>query len=324
MDVLTDVLRVSQLGNAVLGRSELVAPWGLEVGPEVRAAVHVVQRGVCWLRIGRRAPIRLAVGDIVLIPRGTRHTLSDDPRTPTLPFARGLEQMRSRIAKLKGATRHDTAVLVCAEIKFDQAEPHPLMTVLPELIHLPAEATGSGDGLRAVARLLVGEALGRRVGSDLIVPRLIDTLLVLIVRAWLERQPIESAGWLGALRDPQIGQAIALIHEAPEQRWTVEELGSRVGMSRAAFSRRFVSLVGEPPLAHVTRWRMSLAAKLLRTTTTSAEQIAVAVGYESPTAFGNAFRRHLAVSPGRYRRQSDEDTRKRAHSIGPHDHREVR
>jgi transcriptional regulator GlxA family with amidase domain len=105
---------------------------------------------------------------------------------------------------------------------------------------------------------------------------------------------------------------LALIHEAPEQKWTVEDLAGRAAISRAAFARRFASLVGEPPLTYVTRWRMNLAAKLLRTTATSAEQIAAAVGYESPTAFGNAFRRHLSVSPGRYRRDQA-----RAPRVGP-------
>jgi len=130
---------------------------------------------------------------------------------------------------------------------------------------------------------------------------LIDTLLVFIIRRWLDDQPIDGAGWFGALRDPQIGQALALIHAAPHHRWTVAELASRVAKSRAAFARRFVALVGESPLAYVTRWRLNLAAKLLRSTADSVEVIGVSVGYQSPTAFGNAFRRHFALSPGQYR-----------------------
>jgi AraC-like DNA-binding protein len=302
MDVLTDVLRAAQIGNAVLSHSELLAPWGLEVGPEVRAAVHVVQRGLCWLRVSGSAPLRLGPGDVVLLPRGTKHALSDRPRTPALPYERALRQMRARLNTLEPSKGSDLSVLLCAEIKFDSAGPHPLMSVLPEVIHLPAEATTSDDELQAVSRLLLREALGPRAGSELVIPRLIDTLLVFIVRAWIEHQPLNSAGWLGALRDPQMGQALSFIHETPSHKWTVEELAGKVAMSRAAFARRFTSLVGEPPLAYVTRWRMNLAAKLLRSTTTSAERIAADVGYESPTAFGNAFRRHLGVSPGQYRR----------------------
>jgi AraC-like DNA-binding protein len=307
MDVLTDVLRAAQIGNAVLSRSELLAPWGLEVGPEVRAAVHVVQRGLCWLRVGGSAPLRLGPGDVVLLPRGTKHALSDGPRTPALPYERALRQMGTRLKKLKPGRLSEFSVLLCAEIKFDRAGPHPLMSVLPEVIHLPAEAATSDDDLQAVSRLLLREALDQRAGSDLLIPRLIDTLLVFIVRAWIEHQPLSSAGWLGALRDPQMGQALSLIHEMPSHKWTVEELAGKVAMSRASFARRFTSLVGQPPLAYVTRWRMNLAAKLLRSTTTSAERIASDVGYESATAFGNAFRRHFHVSPGRYRHGEDVD-----------------
>jgi len=195
-------------------------------------------------------------------------------------------------------------VLVCAEIKFDEAEPHPLMTVLPSLIHVSALLAESDHGLATLSRILVREALNERMGAELVVPRLVDTLLVFIVRNWIEQQPAESAGWLGALRDEQIGRALSLIHEAPQRNWTVGELASKVATSRATFARRFTALVGESPHAYITRWRMNLAARLLRTTSDSAERISASVGYDSPTAFGAAFRRHLSVSPGQYRRRS--------------------
>jgi AraC-like DNA-binding protein/mannose-6-phosphate isomerase-like protein (cupin superfamily) len=302
MDVLADVLRVSALGNAILNRSELLAPFGLEVGPDVRAAIHVVERGLCWLKMDKRKPIQLGAGDIVLIPRGTVHHLLDDPRTPAEPFATALRsQGRRRRPRISEEAR---TALICAEIKFEEAEPHPLMTILPSLIHVSAQRAESDHGLVTLSRILAREALNERMGSELVIPRLIDTLLVFIVRNWVEQQPAESAGWLGALRDEQIGRALALIHEAPERKWTVDELASKVAMSRATFARRFSALVGESPHAYVTRWRMNVAARLLRSTSDSAERISASVGYDSPTAFGAAFRRHLSVSPGQYRRQA--------------------
>jgi AraC-like DNA-binding protein len=301
MDVLSDVLRVSSLGNSILNRSELTAPWGLEVGVQVRAAVHIVQRGLCWLRIGKRAPVRLGPGDVVLMPRGSLHSLLDDPKTPAEPFEQALKRLAARKTKASAERLAQTAVLVCAEIKFDQAEPHPLMNILPELIHIPAEAAEQDGGLQSIVRLLVREAVGERPGAALVVPRLVDTLLVFMVRHWLEQQPLKSAGWLGALRDAEIGRALGLIHADPAYRWSVEELAESVALSRPAFARRFTNLVGESPHAYLTRWRMNLAARLLRTTAASAEQVAAQVGYESSTAFNAAFRRHLSVSPGRYR-----------------------
>ena len=259
-----------------------------------------MQRGLCWLRLGKRKPVRLDSGDIVLIPRGTVHALLDDPRTPVEPFESALRSQAKRL-KQRTARADQNTVLVCAEIKFDQAEPHPLMTVLPELIHVSAVLAENDHGLATLSRILAREALGQRMGAELVVPRLVNTLLVFIVRNWIEQQPAASAGWLGALRDDQIGRALALIHEAPERKWTVNEIASNVGMSRATFARRFSALVGESPHAYVTRWRMNLAARLLRTTSESAERIAASVGYDSPTAFGAAFRKHLSLSPGQYR-----------------------
>jgi transcriptional regulator GlxA family with amidase domain len=134
-----------------------------------------------------------------------------------------------------------------------------------------------------------------------VLPRLIDTLFVYIVRAWLRDQPEGSCGWLGALRDPQISKALSLIHERPQEPWTVEALARAVAMSRAAFAKRFAELVGEPPLAYVTRWRMDIAAKLLRESRETVARIAGRVGYVSETAFAKAFRRRRQLAPGAYR-----------------------
>lgn len=300
MDVLSDVLRVASLGNALLSQSELSAPWGMEIGPKVRAAIHVVKRGVCWMWVpGSDAPVRLFAGDLVFIPGGAVHVLADDPKTRPLPFADQLEQQRER--DRLGLAGGDRCALICAEITFDQKEAHPLMSVLPDVIHIPGEASDVDEALRAMTRVLVSEASSAHMGRELIVPRLIDTLVVLVVRHWLRSHPVVNAGWLGALRDPKIALALGLIHEEPQHSWTVEKLAARAAMSRASFARRFTALVGEPPLAYLTRWRLNVAAKQLKTSTDSIERIAFSVGYESPTSFGNAFRRHLSISPGKYR-----------------------
>ena len=305
MDVLSDVLRVASLGNALLSQSELVAPWAMEVGPKVRAAIHIVKRGMCWFRVGSGAEsVRLLAGDIVFVPGGATHVIADDPLTPPRPYEEELAEQHRRV-ELGINADGERCALLCAEITFDHTEAHPLMSVLPHVIHIGADAAEADEGLRSLSRALLREASLQRPGAELLVPRLVDALLVLIVRHWLDSHPLDSAGdgagWLGALRDPQIARALGLMHETPEQHWTVDGLASRVAMSRAVFARRFTALVGEPPLAYLTRWRLNVAAKRLRTTDESVERIASSVGYESATAFGNAFRRHHAVAPGRYR-----------------------
>jgi transcriptional regulator GlxA family with amidase domain len=133
------------------------------------------------------------------------------------------------------------------------------------------------------------------------VPRLVDSLLVYVVRAWMDGQPLGRRGWFGALRDPAIAKGLSLIHSQPSAPWSVEGLAKEVATSRATFARRFAELVGESPAAYLTRWRMCLATKLLVDSDDGLEEIASKVGYETAAAFSKAFRRSYATSPGRFR-----------------------
>ncbi|MBV2150119.1 AraC family transcriptional regulator [Sphingobium sp. AS12] len=299
MDVLADVLRLASLGNAVITQSEMIAPWALLVPSEIRVAIHLVRRGGCWLRMPGAAPLYLAEGDIVLIPSALAHILSDATDTPPLPLEEGLAVARQRA--LDGEQGGKWAGLLCAEITFDHAARHPLAGMLPEVIHIPSDEAKRGEALPALARMLLEEVERQRAGSEIVVARLLDALLVLIVRHWLETQTAPNAGWLGALRDPKILRALSAMHHDPRHSWSVAELAARAGMSRAAFARRFSRLVGQAPLGYLAQWRMNVAAKLLRSTESSVENVALSVGYDSATAFGNAFRRHFSISPGRYR-----------------------
>jgi AraC-like DNA-binding protein len=299
MDVLANVLGHTQIGDTELCESELLAPWGLEIAADTKTVVHLVRRGVAWLRLdGRREPIRLGPGDLVLVARGLRHTLTHEPNATARLWSEELGLMRQRVKARRGQPSLDSTVLLCCSYQFEQAGQHPLLALLPSLIQMNVNEC---DILQGLVRLLLHESGPKRPGAEIVVPRLVDSLLVFVLRRWLDAQPVGAAGWFGALRDPPIGHALGLIHGNPQHPWTVEMLARRVALSRAAFARRFVDLVGEPPLKYLTRWRMSLAARILKTTTESVENVAEKVGYDSSTAFGKAFQRHLRVSPGRYR-----------------------
>jgi AraC-like DNA-binding protein len=173
------------------------------------------------------------------------------------------------------------------------------------VIHLPARV-GHRPELRAAVDLLGGELDHPRLGSDTTVPTLLDLLLLYILRAWFDEQPDEGAptGWAAALADPAVSAALHAIHRDPAHPWTVESLGHQVRLSRAAFSRRFTALVGQPPLTYLTWWRMTTAARLLLEPGASLGEVATRIGYTSEFAFANAFKREYGLAPGRYRRQS--------------------
>ena len=209
--------------------------------------------------------------------------------------------MPSRLAALPKSRAHETPLVLCAKYLFELVGPHPLISLLPPLVHLSAHEAERHVQLQLVLQLLRHEAIDAGSGSELVIPRLVDSLLVFVVRAWLDAQPVGAGGWFGALRDPAIAKALSLIHGQPDAAWSVDALARRVAQSRATFARRFTQLVGETPVAYLTRWRMCLAAKLLCESDATLDEIASRVGYETGAALSKAFRRSYGRSPGAFR-----------------------
>jgi AraC family transcriptional regulator, alkane utilization regulator len=302
-DVLADVLRSFHLHSSLYCRAVMGAPWGLSISRRRTATFHVVTRGACWLVVeGMDAPVPLAEGDLVILPHGHAHALADEPTTPTIP----LEDLEAQVADadddaVTGGGPGDTMTLVCGAYQFEEYAAHPLIAILPAWIHLPNRNGRPVPLLRAVVRLVQAEASQNRLAADMVITRLSEILFIEAVRAHLNAASDGDIGWLGALKDAQIGPAIAAIHRAPERPWTVETLARHVGLSRSAFSARFRLLVGEPPMQYVTRVRLFKAAMLLREHAVPLLEAARAVGYGSEVAFSKAFKRYFRITPGAYR-----------------------
>jgi AraC-like DNA-binding protein len=77
-----------------------------------------------------------------------------------------------------------------------------------------------------------------------------------------------------------VATALRAIHSDSARPWTVAELGSLAGLSRAAFVCRFTALVGQPPMTYLTWWRMTLAARDIRQGSEPLSTIARKAGYE--------------------------------------------
>jgi AraC-like DNA-binding protein len=160
------------------------------------------------------------------------------------------------------------------------------------------------EWLQSTLRFLNTEARELRAGGETVITRLADILVIQAIRSWISTDPQAQTGWLGALRDKQIGRAIALIHRDPARDWTVASLASAVGMSRSAFAARFTELVGEPAMHYLSRWKMHAALTWLKESDAPLSQLASKLGYESEAAFSRAFKRLMGVSPGAARRQA--------------------
>ncbi|MEQ7126608.1 AraC family transcriptional regulator [Actinopolymorpha sp. B11F2] len=308
MDVLSHVITAMRTGQPRSFLVECRAPWGRSYQAVPGAGFHVILQGSAWLLPEDGDPVALGVGDVVFMPQGITHAMADSPTTPTVPTHPDEHCRTERHVVPVGPDRPNGSapltVMLCGMYRLDRSRIHPLLRELPDVVHLPARL-GHHPSLRAAIDLLGGELQNPRYGTDAVVPALLDMLLLYILRAWTEDQPCDEAegGWAAALRDPAVSAALCGIHRNPERQWTVESLGAEAGLSRAAFARRFTTLIGQPPLAYLTWWRMTTAAKLLRDTDISLHSTAQRVGYTSEFAFANAFKRAFRTAPGAYRRQ---------------------
>jgi AraC-like DNA-binding protein len=301
MDPLTEVLHSLRLSDGFYCRTEVRAPWGLALPPRDRASFHFVAEGSCWLRADA-APIRLEAGDLVLLPHGRGHRLSDTPGGRTQPIgALPHEQIGRHTAVLRHGGHGARSLLLCGAVRFESPGT-PLLELLPDVLHVPGHGGRTEPWLDLTLQVMALEATTPRPGSETVITRLADVLVIGAVRAWLETSPDGRVGWLGALRDESIGRALALMHRRAEQPWTVASLASAVHMSGAVFSERFTGLVGVPPMHYLTRWRMHLASAWIREDQRHLGEVADRLGYASDASFSRAFKRHLGVSPGSVRR----------------------
>ena len=303
MDPLADVLDLSRVRGALVANVRAHAPWGIELPQSTGASFHAVTSGTAWVRADGQDPVQLMPGDLLLLPSGIPHRLSSDPKGKCRPFDRSMkEELMTPAGDLELAGHGATTTFVCAAYDYDLDVARPLMSLLPHVLHVPANPV-AGRATAAIVDLLAGEIGVREAGSRAAAARLIDLLLIAAIRRWSDDQTEDgSPSWLTALRDPVIGRVLALIHDRPAEPWTLEKLAREVHLSRATLARRFTEEVGEPPLAYLSSWRMRVAAQRLRHTTETVESIAREVGYTSEYAFNRAFSRHRGQPPGRYRR----------------------
>ena len=298
MDVLTDVLNAMQLRSSVYCRSELGGRWSLHFRPMPCAVFHALPKGEGFVRLdGSGQNIPLQAGDLLMIPQGLGHTLTNDLGRVS---RRDIPIDRYGECALLRWSENPSSVLLCGTFDFEHRQ-HPLLASLPPLVHIRAD---EALGLRALLELMALEAESEGLGRQTALRRLADVLFVQMVRHWVHSQSQQTQGWLAALRDPQVSKALSLMHAAPQQEWTVARLADAVSRSRSSFAAQFTALVGEPPLSYLTRWRMQTASRLLHNPRLPMQEVAERVGYSSEVAFSKAFKRELGKAPGAYRREA--------------------
>jgi AraC-like DNA-binding protein len=307
MDAVAGLLDGPRARGAFLLRSLLEPPWSMRIADEAPLCLVALTQGEAWLLPEDGEARQLRPGDVAIIRGPDPYVLADDPATEpqvlilpgqqcVTPDGREVSLMSFMGVRTWGNSPVGSTVILNGTYELEGEVSRRLLGALPPLLVLPADAWES-----PLLGLLAEEIVRDEPGQEAVLDRLLDLLLIAVLRAWFARPDTGAPGWYRAHSDPVVGKALDLIHNAPAHPWTVAELAAEAGVSRAALARRFTELVGEPPMTFLTDWRLSLAADLLLEPGATIGSVAYQVGYGTPFALSTAFKRVRGVTPQQHR-----------------------
>jgi AraC-like DNA-binding protein len=305
VDALGGLLDGPRARGAFLLRAVFAPPWSMRIEDEAPLTLMAVLAGEAWVHPAGGVWVRLGPGDTAVAVGPDPYVVADDPGTP--PEVRilpgqvcvtpdGEEHPDWLGTRTWGNDAGGSTTLLVGTYEGDGEVGGRLLRTLPRLLVLPA------GQLDSPLVPLLGTEIGKdEPGQEAVLDRLLDLLLIAVLRAWFARPGAGAPAWYRAYGDPVVGRALRLIHHNPAHPWTVAELASATNVSRAGLARRFNDLVGEPPMAFLAGWRIALAADLLREPGTTIGAVASQVGYGSPFALSTAFKRLRGISPQQHR-----------------------
>lgn len=318
MDPLSEVLSLLKPRSYLSAGFDAGGEWAIQFSNQHDTIkCYAVVSGGCWLAVEDvPEPVRLEAGDCFVLPSGRPFRLASDMAIPPVDSKTIFPPARPG-----GVVRvNDGGGLFLAGSRFAVAGSHAglLMGMLPPIVHIRKESEQAA--LRWSVERMMDEMHEGHPGGFLIAQHLAHMMLVQALRMHLAEGVRGGASWFVALADKQIGAAIKAMHAAPAFRWTLQALAKRAGMSRSTFALRFRETAGETPMEYLTRWRMLLAADRLENSSDSIAIIALALGYESESAFSTAFKRIMGCSPRQFSagRQTIAFARAATHPVSGH------
>jgi AraC-like DNA-binding protein len=321
MDALSEALNAVRMTGAIFFHAECAAPWGFAV-PSVAQVQHVLSPGTERLvnynlvtegravaRFSDGNEMTLRPGDLVILPHGDAHTVSNgSPRTFIDSAARLADILQGNVSMMRFGESGEITRFICGFFGCERCADRLFLAGLPQFIRINIRENPGSQWLETSIRHLVSEAESDRPGRSILLSRMAESLFIEALRCYTERLPSDQTGWLAGARDPVVGGTLALLHRDPSNDWTLDKLARAVGSSRSVIAKRFVRLVGDSPMAYLTRWRLELGARQLRASARPVVQIAAEVGYESEAAFNRAFKRTFGLPPAQYRRRQADGT----------------
>lgn len=272
MDALGDLLRGVRADGALFDRAVLTGPWERRHSEGAALTLVTVVHGTARISAASGEPRLLREGGAAVVCTTAPFTLAS--------------------AGAAGAESE----LITGAYQLDGAVGRRLISMLPPLIVVP-----SGEDCTPILELIAGEVAADRPGRQYVMDRMLDWMLACTLRDWFDLPEACPPAWYRALGDEVVGPALHAMHDEPSRPWTVASLAARAQVSRAAFARNFAELVGRPPMAYLTEWRMTLASELLAEPGATVASVAGQVGYADAFGFSDAFKRIRGIAPGGYR-----------------------
>ncbi|MET7297918.1 AraC family transcriptional regulator [Embleya sp. NPDC005575] len=307
MDALASLLNGPRAQGAFLLRSMLSPPWSMRIHDEAPLTIVSMVRGHAWIALDRGEAVRLTAGDVAIVRGPDHYRISDEPGSQpqiiihpgqrcSTPDGRDLAKEMALGVRSWGNSADAETIMLTGTYQMAGEVSRSLLEALPALAVIR-----HSEGDFAVIPLLADEIVKDGPGQDAVLDRLLDLLLIAMLRTWFARSGSDAPGWYRGYRDPVVGHVLGLIYNNPEQPWTVASLAAEAGVSRASLARRFAELIGEPPMTFLTGWRLALAADLLCEPDATVGGVAEKVGYGDAFALSTAFKRVRGMSPREHR-----------------------
>ncbi|WCB92200.1 IS5 family transposase IS4811 [Baekduia alba] len=307
MDSVAGLLDGPRARGAFLLRSVLDPPWSMRIQDEAPLTLVAMVRGAACVLPDDGEPFWMRAGDVGILRGPDPYVVADRPETAPqvlilpgqrclTPDGQELTEMYDLGVRTWGNSPDGETVMLTGTYQLKSETSQRLLDALPAHLVLTGDSWEN-----PLVGYLADEIAKDEPGQEAVLDRLLDLLLIAVLRAWFARDEAQAPGWYRAQGDPVVGPALKLIHNNPAQPWTVASLADAIGVSRAALARRFNALVGEPPMTFLTTWRLSLAADLLREPGATVGSVAPQVGYSSAFALSTAFKRVRGMSPAEHR-----------------------
>lgn len=304
MDTLSTLLENVHLYETKYYRLQAGGQWSYSITRKDAILFYLVLGGEVCIEVDDVSR-QVSKGDMIMISNSYRHVCHQVGfQRSHSPAIDHLLNYTSETPIVLNPKAENNADIILIECKYDKEVTRPLLSALPTI--LPDEEHPTQRRFTIIesgCRYLTLESAQQRIGKTAIINHLASILMIECLRTYIEGLPEATDSWLMAIKDPYLAKALAVMHDAPNENWTIHKLAEVAGMSRSSFAERFKEIVGMPPLTYLIDYRLRLAARYLRLQQNSISRISELVGYASDSTFSQAFKRVYGVSPRAYRQE---------------------